>query len=485
MGIEPINYCFCFRKNGGEDLINIVEENEYKLSTENSNYTIKIESTTSQIFISVIPDDELHQSYYKTEIDLQNASMIFNLSLNKYNKISEIMDLLDESFQNKLVKFQIIDKYHANLFIRNTEIGNEEYTIRLNWAELKDQKNNLNLNNIESQTSIKKIPKDLKFKEQIIKTNDCYGVNDIFEVFTSSKDNNVYIASPNIDNYSLDIISLNPNKVIKSIRGHSGRITTVRYFSDKNKEYLISADDDENVIIWDIPNDFKVKYKIETKYDKAILSCLIVYNIENIDYFITSTWSNSDSNEKSSTKVYSLENGEFFRYINNTNNNITNYLMSWYNQKDNDYYIIELCQERISINSLFKDRQYLDFKDEFFAKDLYCGYLYQKEEKDFLCICSSNGRIIFWDLLSKKVDHTILTNNRCLHYIIPWSERYSVAADYENKTFIMIDLEANKEVYNLSSRKIDKVVCIKKAIHPVYGQCLLTSDDDCQILLWI
>ena len=93
----------------------------------------------------------------------------------------------------------------------------------------------------------------------------------MFEVFICYKDNKEYIISPNINNYNLDIFNLLDNKKILSLQGHKNRISTIRYFINNNNynninEYLISGDY-HIVIIWDITNNYKIKYQIDTKYN--------------------------------------------------------------------------------------------------------------------------------------------------------------------------------------------------------------------------
>jgi len=166
----------------------------------------------------------------------------------------------------------------------------------------------------------KKEPKNLKFKENITTTNTSCGWNDMFEIFISYKDNNEYLVSPNNNNYKLDIFNLNNNQIINSLSGHKNHIRTIRYFiNNKNKnEYLISADDDKIVIIWDITNNYNIKYKINTKYGHQIHSCLLIFPYNSDDnYIITSTYNDSGKDEDSSTKLYSLNNGNFIKYINN------------------------------------------------------------------------------------------------------------------------------------------------------------------------
>ena len=56
---------------------------------------------------------------------------------------------------------------------------------------------------------------------------------------------------------------------------------TIRYFINNkdSNEYLISGDNDKIVIIWDITNNYEIKYKIKTNYGKRnfIFSCLIIF----------------------------------------------------------------------------------------------------------------------------------------------------------------------------------------------------------------
>ena len=104
------------------------------------------------------------------------------------------------------------------------------------------------------------------------------------------------------------------NKNIKSLKGHKDNIISIRYFINiKNKnEYLISADKNKIVIVWDITNDYNILYNINTNYGDDIYSCLLIFsnNDDNNNYIITSTKNVSNDIDKSSTKIYSLNNGK-------------------------------------------------------------------------------------------------------------------------------------------------------------------------------
>ena len=89
--------------------------------------------------------------------------------------------------------------------------------------------------------------------------------------------------------------------------------TSYKYFINKNNynfnEYLISTDDNYMVIISDITNNYNIKDKIDIKYKGSIYSCLLIFppNIDN-NYIITYTFNKSDDNDKSSIKIYLLNN---------------------------------------------------------------------------------------------------------------------------------------------------------------------------------
>ena len=320
------------------------------------------------------------------------------------------------------------------------------------------------------------------YKYDITNSNDNYGMNDIFEVFISYKDNKEYIASPNL-NYNIDIFYLLEEKKILSIEGHTKRITTIRYFKNEkdNNEYLISADKNKIVFIWDITDDYKIKYKIDTNYKKDIYSCLLIFPHNNDENFIiASTY--CDNNE-SSTKIYSLNNGTFVKDIINSKNYKIWYLLSWYNKKEEKYYIIQLANKKIIINDLLDEDIFFELmKDP--EHNHYSGFAYSEEENDYLCTSAQNGYINIWDLYEKKLFKVIRTNQGQLLHIIQWTNKYIIVADSLNKSFKIIDLKIDKAISNIGGKHTGNVICVKKVNHPIYGEALLTSGYDKTLKLW-
>ena len=278
---------------------------------------------------------------------------------NMREEINKLNNKVEEKEKDKIIYDKKIDDKIKE------ELNKIENNINMKFNELQNIKINKTIHDIKYENKInyefKKDPKNLKFKENITTTNTSWGWNDMFEIFISYKDNKEYLVSPNAKNHKLDIFSLINNQLITSLSGHNNIIRTIRYFiNNKNKmEYLISADDNKILIIWDITNYFNIKYKINTKYGSDIFSCLLIFphNRDN-NYIITTTYNKSGNDEDSATKLYSLNNGNFIKYINNTNNNYIYYLISWYHKRNNKYYIIQFSYKKIIINNLLEDELY-------------------------------------------------------------------------------------------------------------------------------
>ena len=425
---------------------------------------------------------------------LENNFKDINNNLNQINEIITNVNNLKKEI-NKLNN-EIRDKDKNNneekLDIKiKEEINKIENNINMKFKEqqnINDKINNF-IHDIEYEKKInyefKNEPKNLKFKENITTTNTDCGWNDMFEIFISYKDNKEYLVSPNTNNYKLDIFNLINNQLITSLSGHNNHIRTIRYFiNNKNKnEYLISADDNKIVIIWDITNNYNIKYTINTKYGNDIYSCLLIFPHNSDDnYIITSTYNQSGKDEDSATKLYSLNNGNFIKYINNTNNNAIYYLLSWYNKRNNKYYIIQFSYKKIIINNLLEDELYSELSNEP-EDNHFSGFIYYKDNNDYLCSSSSNGYINIWDLYNKKIYKTINTNGCKLAHIIEWNKKYIIVADYNNKSFKIIDID-NNSIYNINPEHKDKLICVKKINHPKYGESLLSAASDKTIKLW-
>ena len=425
---------------------------------------------------------------YENEIKLLN-NKIMNLENNTNNSIIKINDsincfnLLKEE---KNIDNNNVNKMNNNIF--NDEINKNEIIINNEYQEKEINLEKIN-NNKEYEKKINyefvKDPKNLKYKSDLISSNSDSGYNDIFEIYISYKDNQEYIVSPNYKNFNLNIFNLRNNQKILSLEKHKNSIRTIRYFiNNKNKnEYLISADSNQKVIIWDITNNYNIKYIIDTKYASDIYSCLLVFPENmNDNFIVTSTYCMSKNNEEAATKVYSFNDCKFIKYINNTSDIHIYYLLSWYNKNNNQYYIIQFSKNKILINNLISDELYSELINipEGYH---YSGVLYYKDNKDYLCSSSTNGYLNIWDLYEKKIYKNINTNGSNLAHVINWNNKYIIAVDINKKSFKIIEIE-NNSIYDIKNDNKHKLYCIKKVNHPIYGESLLSVTNDKVIKLW-
>ena len=441
----------------------------------------KVIFTYEKIFIPIECDlnekiKDICQKFI-TKIELYNVEINYFYKKEKINEELTFEELANEYDKKRKTINIIVERVNKNT--KKIDIK-EELNKYENKIKYKFQKN-----------------PNLKYKYDITDVNESYGLNDIFEVFLSYKDNKEYIISPNKNNYNLDVYILFENKKVSSLEGHKNKISTIRYFINKidNSEYLISADKNKIVIIWDISNDYKIKYQIETNYLKNIYSCLLIFNDKEEDmnknkdnfvdygYIITSSNSTSDNTSDSATKIYSLNNGTYIRYIHNSNTYVIWYLLSWYNKKNNINYIIELSSRKIVINNLLEDELYAELV-HLPEHNHYSGFIYNENENDYLCSSSQNGFVHIWDLYNKNFVKKININECNLLHIIQWNNKYAIVADSWNKSFKIIDLKIYKVISQIKGHHTQNALSVKKIYHPIYGELLLSAAADKTIKLW-
>jgi hypothetical protein len=492
-------------------LYNEIKILQQKIDTITVNKNDEIEKIKSKVKEMDLNLNKKSEEINSIKQSIEEKKLIINkqneILIRQDNQIKEINNKLIEKenqiaiISNKLEEKEVVIN-NLDIILKNKEINDNELNNQMKNI-INEVNNDLNLkynelinliSNLEHNEFIRKInykfekdPQDLKFRQNINDTNASYGWNDIFEVYISRKDNKEYLVSPNNNNYKLDVISLLENKITVSLKGHNNHIRTIRYFINNinSEEYLISADNDIIVIIWEITYNFNIKFKINTNYSDNIYSCLLLFDLINENsYIVTSSYAQLDDNEKSATKLYSLENGQLIKYISHTNKNAIYYLLSWYNKNNNKYYIIQFSFKAILINSVIDDELYCELVQEPEDNHL-SGFIYNLDDNtDYLCSSSYNGYINLWDLFNKSIYKVINTNECVLSNIIPWNNQYIIVADYDNNSFKIIDIEKGKIVKDISGQHTDKVPCVKKIYHPLYGESLLTAGQDNTIKLW-
>lgn len=343
----------------------------------------------------------------------------------------------------------------------------------------------------------KKISKSSKFlsnpnfsnKSTIIDSVNCFSFNDVFEVYKSRENNQFYLVVSDVHSFDLHIISLSNYTNVSSLYGHKKSVLSIRYFYDSlnDHEYLISSDKNKIVIVWSITENYTRTQRIRTSKEENnnyIYSSLLLFNIDNNDYIITSCIGNNYST------VYSLNNISNKYFLNETNFNDTYYIIFWHNIFNDNYYIIGCCYGKITINEIFNKEPQEKLSSRFTRSASYIsGVIYNKKYNDsdsyyYFCSSADNGYISIWDLIRKINYKNIYIKGGKLFHTLLWNDNYVITADLNNKSFEVTDLNQLKVVNNYSTTSTLGIICIKKFVHPSYGEALLTSSFDKSINLW-
>ncbi len=392
--------------------------------------------------------------------------------------------------ENKINNDDKIGEKILSLNQINNKLNEDKINLEKELSEIKSQMSMMIEKEKKNEEKFKKeklnhefimSPDKLQNKFDILDTNNIFFIDE-FAAYISITDKREYLASGNKGNYNIDIYNLTNNVIHKSLKAHNNGTPTVRYFLDKNKkkEYLISADFLKTVIVWDIGNEYSISLKItDSKYKGSILSTILYFDVkinENkyIDYVITS----SDDENEDFSKIYSLSDGSFIRDISNTNKNSSYYLLSW--EYNNNYYIIELCLNKISLNNLLTEENYAELISPPESSH-FGGFIYKN---NYLCCSSENGYIRIWDLVNKSIFKTIEIKGSCYFEILSWNEKYIISANYKNNSFDIIDLEKGELYKKVKTSHSSGVRAVKKIFHSTYGECLITSGHDSVIKLW-
>ena len=455
-----INNAVAYEENQNKNVLEKIMEEIMALKKENC---IKNEQIKN-----------LQKDYFEQNQRLYKENQILKSQLIKYKKIEINKEpiLIDNKIKTDITN--TISDSNSNILSPNkTQKG-----IKLQLKRI-----------ISTNELFIKDPQNLKYHSSIIKNTSAKGVNSIFEVFTSAKDGQKYLVSKNGKNFFIDIISLTDNKIIKELN-NTNSITMIRYFFNYKgkREYLISADITKYIIIWDINNDYKVLYKINTEYiDANIYSCYLFFdNFEN-NYIFTSCGLNRyTKNETTYTKMYSLKDGTFIKNLIDSNENNTYYLLMWYNELDKINYLIELCEKKIVMTNFIQNEKYAElYQSDLKVLKYYSGFIYSiKDKKNYLCCTTSNGCIVIWDLLNKNLMNYIKISKVELYNIIQWNQKYAIVSGGSTKLIKIFNLEEFKEVGNIKTNHHSNLNCVKKINHPLYGEALLSSGNDHKIKLY-
>ena len=419
----------------------------------------------------------------KHSINKTNNGNINNNNNDNNNKNNE------KNENNHLIKKLV--KQNEELEKKMNKIIDENIKLKNSISELENRINNVKEkdeieekeNIIEEETKFKSQnidvnfygnPENLQFKEILVANNTKSGWLRQFVVYTGLLDNIEYLIYGDKKS-NINIYTIKDKQFIDQFKGHKSPISVMRYFIQNNTyEYLLSCDESKIVICWDLQN-YKQYLKIITNYSGYIWDTIILFNIFDKNYIFIPSY---DLNEN--TKIYAFkENSNSpIKGIFGTKENKTNYLIPWFYK--NNYYLIECCNSKISINNIFKDENYVDLTKEPEGSHC-CGYIYND---NYLCVTDYNNSFVrIWDLVRKTMYKEIELGLNLVYEIIPWNNIYSVIAC--GGYLVVIDLKQEKIICKIKCKKSNTNFCgIKKIQISDLGECLLCSDSKSNISLY-
>ena len=355
--------------------------------------------------------------------------------------------------------------------------------------------NNINTNNISEEQISNSPPPYFTFIENIYtKCDSDYGLNESFDIFKSELNGNNYLIVANKNNNNIDIINIESNKLIKSIKNNPSKFIYIKYFQkiETKKNYLITINIKNAINIYEFSeeNNFEkinllltIITKKEFNNTFNFINSTLIFNIKiNSKLFdILLVSSRARYMEEYPTLIYNIKNGQELKEISHTKKNMTRFMIPWYNKNDDNYYLIELCEELLIVINILYNNIYAKLDEEKF-KSFNTGFVHELNDIDFLFVADSCGQIQVFNLFSKeicfKIDVRKNKSNIRLYGLILWNYNYLIVNDDNNKSIIVIDLKNKYIIGSTYNEHNDSVRCIKRIRHKKYGECLITGGDD-------
>ena len=325
-----------------------LKELENKIKKDKEDIDFKIKELENRILKNNEDNNNKIQLLESKYIELinENKKQVEILEENEVNNNEERINDLEDR------KNEILINKNDNLEIQNEiKINNDEKDIQKNEIN-KELENDENLN-------FKENPEKLEYIEKITDQQSDGGLLFNFEVFKGLKDKIEYIVFCSKINFNLNIMNIISKEIIASLEGHSKETSIIKYYKkDKKEDYLLSADYNKKIIIWDIQNNFHKKYCFNESYKGNIYDGLILFYISQKNYIILSSGSKDEY-----LKLYELE-GEnnkliFIKNIFEKTVTGSEYLIFW--KYNNKHYVIEYGANKIIINNIFDKEQYAVF----------------------------------------------------------------------------------------------------------------------------
>lgn len=233
-------------------------------------------------------------------------------------------------------------------------------------------------------------------------------------------------------------------------------------------------------------------------YKKEFLDCddfLLVFPNKNDIYFVfnkhnygTTGYYSDEIEHYHYTEINAklLFSDKSFLYS-KVNENECYLLLSWYNKKNNLYYIIQLTkykyEKNINIYELKSKKKTFSLKCPSIENGFITCNDNDPNQSDYLNVLTGT-RMYTYNLENGNILKKYDIYNKCkeIGQFIQWNDRYIIFI-IDNYFLKIFDLKINKFITVIKTN--DDMCFIKKIKHQIYGESLLISDKSCSgINLW-
>ena len=423
----------------------ILNYKNYEINKDNIIYNIKIIKEYNFVLIK-------SENYSKkVEIDILSNKIGIN-----FNSIREIYDYLINILKKNNVSIKKVLENDSIILLLKTNKQNFELILKFN-------------------------KKDDFYKNRITLIDDSYidyVLDNTFTTFNSM--NNIFYLIYSTEFKSIicyDIV--NQKKINEIKKAHKKHITNFRHCLDNNnkRDLVMSIScDDNNIKIWNI-NNFECILNINNfnSIGKLYSSCFL--KEKNDIFIITSNYNYLYyENNCDLIKVLNLK-GEKIKEINESNENIF-YIDIYYDNKNLKKYILTGNEGYIKAYDYDNNKLFYKYNDNM-NYEIRSIIINEKKEMTKLINSGKSGFIKIWNfhtgMLLYTIDsHISETLGMCL------MNNNNIIIGCNNCYIILINSEYNI-TYSLGHRNCTSTV--KKIIHPLFGECLISQGNDGKINL--
>ena len=429
--------------------------------------------------------------------NIENKEKEFELTLtyNKkcknliINKLKEEIDKMNNEIN--VLKENLINRNNLNNKGFKTSRNSNNFNNIDNYKNI-NIKNINTINNLENAKEIyselnnefKTNPQNIKFSKNLIK--DSYSHCSIDNTFTVFKalDKIIYIIYSTKEK-SIISYNLNKDKKAKEIKNaHNEFISNIRHYLDKINEMdliLTISGKDNNLKIYNF-NKWECLLNIKPLNKKGHLRSACLFFDKEEKYFLSSNDVYKDFSEF--IKIYDFK-GNHVNTVPNSDDR-TAFMDTFYDNETKKNYIItgntNYVKSYFYINSINNFQLYKIYNDndKYFHDSIVIYY----NEGLLKMIESSEGGILrIWNFNSGELLKRIKVIEKQLCGICLWNCNYLFVGCHDN-SIKLIDIIKGTIIKSLEGHEGD-ILTIKKIIHPLYGEYLITQAiDDKKIKLW-